>query len=86
MITAAATVTAFTRVTSSDVWDSLAAWWGGVELWLTQLPFPAQFALVMAVLVPVCLGAAWGVDRAVDAVCVRAGRPRWARHWTQERG
>jgi hypothetical protein len=56
------------------VWDSVASWWGGVELWLTQLPFAAQFALVMAVLVPLCLGIVAGVDRIVDALALRV---RW---------
>jgi hypothetical protein len=46
----------------------LANWWDGVVLWLTQLAFPIQFVLVIAVLAPICLVVAWGVDRAVDVV------------------
>lgn len=42
-----------------------------MELWLTQLPFPAQFALVMAVLLPLCLGVVVAVDRLVDVAAVR---------------
>lgn len=44
----------------------LANVWDSVELWLTQLSFPFQFAIVMVVLVPVCLGVAWAIDRLVD--------------------
>ena len=49
----------------------LANWWDGVELWLTELPFPVQFVLVIAVLGPICLGASWAIDRAVDLVSNR---------------
>ncbi|WP_433274472.1 hypothetical protein ACQPZF_07920 [Actinosynnema sp. CS-041913] len=46
--------------------EAIAQWWDGVELWLAQLPFPFQFALVMGVLLPLCLGAARLIDRLVD--------------------
>jgi hypothetical protein len=44
----------------------LADWWNGVELWVTSLSFPFQFALVMAVLLPLCVVLAWLIDRIVD--------------------
>ncbi|MBV9846069.1 MAG: hypothetical protein JOZ47_13485 [Kutzneria sp.] len=44
----------------------LADTWDAVELWVAQLWFPVQFALVMVVLLPVCLGVAWLIDRVVD--------------------
>jgi hypothetical protein len=56
----------------------LSDWWNAVELWITQLSFPAQFAVVIAVLLPVCAGGAWLIDRAVDFVgnkINRAPRP-----------
>jgi hypothetical protein len=46
----------------------LSDWWNAVELWITQLAFPAQFAVVIAVLLPVCAAGAWLIDRAVDFV------------------
>jgi hypothetical protein len=49
----------------------LANWWDGVDLWLSQLAFPFQFAVVIAVLAPFCVGVAWLVDRAVDLVSGR---------------
>ncbi|MBB5957774.1 hypothetical protein FHS29_004369 [Saccharothrix tamanrassetensis] len=51
--------------------EAIAQWWDGVELWLAQLPFPFQFALVMGVLLPLCLGAARLIDRLVDNVSSR---------------
>jgi hypothetical protein len=42
----------------------LSDWWNAVELWIAQQPFPAQFAVVIAVLLPVCAGGAWLIDRA----------------------
>ncbi|WP_121011098.1 hypothetical protein [Saccharothrix australiensis] len=51
--------------------EAIAQWWDGVELWLAQLPFPFQFALLMAVLLPLCLGAARLIDRLVDNVSSR---------------
>jgi hypothetical protein len=46
----------------------LANWWDNVALWLSDLAFPIQFALVIAVLAPVCFVLAWGIDNAVDLV------------------
>ncbi|NUT95427.1 MAG: hypothetical protein HOY78_25700 [Saccharothrix sp.] len=51
--------------------DAIAQWWDGVELWLAQLPFPFQFALVMAVLLPAALGVARLIDRVVDQAAGR---------------
>ncbi|MGH3621668.1 MAG: hypothetical protein ACRDQ5_07740 [Sciscionella sp.] len=56
----------------------LGNWWNGVELWLTQLWFPFQFAMVMLVLLPLCLGVAWLIDRVVDLVSARLTRVRGA--------
>lgn len=44
-----------------------------MELWLAQLWFPLQFLLLMAVVLPLCLGLAWLIDRAVDVVSARFG-------------
>lgn len=46
-------------------------WWDALELWIAELSFPLQFVVVMAVVVPVCLGAAWLIDRAVDHATAR---------------
>lgn len=46
----------------------LANWWDGVDLWLSQLAFPFQFAIVIVVLAPVCFGVAVLVDRVVDVI------------------
>lgn len=54
----------------------LGDWWNAVELWLTQLWFPFQFALVMAVLMPICLAAAWLIDRLIDKVSTWFSHPR----------
>jgi hypothetical protein len=43
-------------------------WWDAVELWLTQLAFPFQVALAIAVGLPLCWLAAAGIDRLVDVV------------------
>ncbi|GAA3857970.1 hypothetical protein GCM10022243_24530 [Saccharothrix violaceirubra] len=51
--------------------ETFAKWWDGVELWLAQLPFPFQFALVMAVLLPAALGMARLIDRVVDDASAR---------------
>ena len=59
---------------------SLAEWWDGVELWFTQLWFPFQVALVIAVLLPLCWAAAvlidhgWDRASAVLSVRRRSGR------------
>lgn len=50
--------------------NGLANWWDGVELWLAQAWFPVQFVLVMVVVVPLCLLAAWAIDKLVG----RCGR------------
>ena len=52
----------------------LANWWDAVALWLSDLAFPFQFALVIVVLAPLCLAVAWGMDRAVDVVTARLTR------------
>jgi hypothetical protein len=44
----------------------LADWWDGVELWIVQLPFVFQFALVIGVVVPLCWGVVTLVDRFGD--------------------
>lgn len=46
--------------------DAFEQWWDGVELWMAQLAFPFQFALLMCVLLPLCLGVARLIDRVVD--------------------
>lgn len=56
--------------------ERLAEWWNAVELWLAQLWFPFQIALVMLVLLPLCWAAALLVDRAVDRVSVAVARTR----------
>jgi hypothetical protein len=58
------------------VFEGLANWWDKAELWLAQAWFPLQFVLVIAVLGPACLGAAWLIDRIVDQVAAwfRPGR------------
>jgi hypothetical protein len=50
------------------VWRELADWWDGVELWVTQLAFPFQVVLAVLVVLPVCVGVALLLDRAVDLV------------------
>jgi hypothetical protein len=52
----------------------LSDWWNAVELWITQLAFPAQFAVVMAVLLPICAGGAWLIDHGVDYVANKINR------------
>ncbi|XVS65866.1 hypothetical protein ACQPYE_07365 [Actinosynnema sp. CA-299493] len=51
--------------------DAFEQWWDGVELWLAQLAFPFQFALLMCVLLPLCLGVARLIDRVVDNASTR---------------
>lgn len=48
------------------VFDWLANTWDGVELWVAQLWFPVQFALVMVVLLPILRAVAWLIERVVD--------------------
>ena len=47
---------------------SVATSWDGVELWLTQLAFPVQVVLVVAVIGPVC----WGVAAVIDVIVERS--------------
>jgi hypothetical protein len=62
----------------------LANWWDGVDLWLSQLAFPFQFAIVIAVLAPVCLGLAWLIDHVVDLVPgLFSGGPKPGRRVTE---
>jgi hypothetical protein len=58
------------------VFNGLIDWWDGAELWLAQRWFPLQFVLVMAVLVPVCLGVAWLIDKLVDKLAGWFGTAR----------
>jgi hypothetical protein len=58
------------------VFIGLTNWWDGAELWLAQQWFPLQFVLVMAVLVPVCLGVAWLIDKVVDKLAGWLGAAR----------
>jgi hypothetical protein len=58
------------------VFIGLTNWWDGAELWLAQQWFPLQFVLVMAVLVPVCLGVAWLIDKVVDKLAAWLGAAR----------
>ena len=51
----------------------LVDWWNGVELWMLGLPFGFQFAIVMAVLLPLCVLVAWLIDRLVDYASARFG-------------
>ncbi|BBY82992.1 hypothetical protein H7I53_23270 [Mycolicibacterium pulveris] len=44
--------------------DGFLNWWDGVELWLTGLPFVAQTAVVM----PVVLAGAFGLAVVLDGV------------------
>ncbi|MGH3451679.1 MAG: hypothetical protein ACRDQW_13335 [Haloechinothrix sp.] len=59
------------RSTLGTVVDAVIEWWDGIELWVVQLWFPLQFVVVMAVVVPLCLAAAWLIDRAVDHASAR---------------
>lgn len=58
------------------MFDGLSDWWNDVELWVLQLPFAAQFTLVMAVLLPLCVVVAWLIDRVVDYASARFGMSR----------
>ncbi|WP_324187118.1 hypothetical protein [Actinokineospora alba] len=64
------------KVYCRSVLDGLSDWWNDVELWVIQLPFAAQFALVMAVLLPLCVVVAWAIDRVVDYASARFGTSR----------
>ncbi|MEE2033046.1 hypothetical protein [Rhodococcus chondri] len=54
--------------------ERVASWWDGFELWLTGLSFVPQAALVLLVMVPVCAGAAWGLDRVIASAFAAVGR------------
>jgi hypothetical protein len=58
------------------VFNGLADWWDGTELWLAQQWFPVQFVFVMVVLVPLCLGVAWLIDKLVGVVAGLFGAAR----------
>jgi hypothetical protein len=45
---------------------AVATWWDGIELWLTQLDFAVQVVLVVAVVGPLCWGAAAIIDTVVE--------------------
>ncbi|MEU1207199.1 hypothetical protein ACFRAQ_19490 [Nocardia sp. NPDC056611] len=57
---------------------AIAGWWDGVELWVAGLPFVPQFAVVLAAMVPVCLGIAYLLDRILRLVLHVLGRDRIA--------
>jgi hypothetical protein len=59
---------------------AIVDWWDGVELWLTQLPFPFQVVLAVLVVVPVCWAVAVAVDRVVDLAGARIAARRTADH------
>ncbi|RVW04850.1 hypothetical protein [Rhodococcus spongiicola] len=54
--------------------NQLASWWDGAELWIAGLPFIPQVILVLAVMIPLCFGIAWVLDRFLSAVFVLVGR------------
>lgn len=56
--------------------DTLAGWWDAFELWVTQLWFPFQVVLVIAILLPACWWAARLIDIAVDRVSAAVSRRR----------
>ncbi|MCP2252168.1 hypothetical protein LY13_000907 [Prauserella aidingensis] len=58
------------------MFDGVARWWDGFELWLAQQWFPLQFVLVVAVLLPICAAATWLLRRGVDLAMNVAGRLR----------
>jgi hypothetical protein len=58
------------------VLGALADWWDGIELWIVQLWFPFQFALVAGVLLPACWLVATLADRACGRILTSAGRAR----------
>jgi hypothetical protein len=54
-------------------------WWDGVELWLSGLPFVAQTAVVMPVVLALAYGIAIGLDGALGngiRLLRRAGHER----------
>ncbi|GAA1243155.1 hypothetical protein GCM10009676_30870 [Prauserella halophila] len=61
------------------MFDGVARWWDGFELWLAQQWFPLQFVLVVAVLLPICAAATWVLRCGVDLAMTLAGRVRRVR-------
>lgn len=59
-----------------SVLEAVAKWWNAMELWLAQLWFPFQIALVMLVLLPVAWAVVALVDRGIDRIAAAVGRPR----------
>lgn len=56
----------------------LSDWWNDIELWMAQQSFWLQFALVIVVVGPLCVGVAWLIDRIVDSLAARFGPSRRA--------
>jgi hypothetical protein len=56
-----------------EVLSDVLQWWDGVELWLAQLGFALQVALLMPVLLPACWCGARVLDRAASLVLARFG-------------
>ena len=54
----------------------LADQWDGFELWVTQLWFPFQVALVIVLLLPACWWAAKLIDAGVDHLSAAISRRR----------
>ncbi|MFC7450743.1 hypothetical protein [Rhodococcus daqingensis] len=52
----------------------IASWWDGLELWVIGLPFIPQLILVMAVLMPLAIGIASGIDLLLARIFVLLGR------------
>lgn len=57
----------------STGWEAAIRWWDAVELWLTQLWLPVQFALLVLVLLPLCWWAARVIDHGVELAFERLG-------------
>ncbi|MBC8093572.1 MAG: hypothetical protein H7Y15_16880 [Pseudonocardia sp.] len=53
---------------------ALADWYDAVELWVTQLVFPLQVVLAVAVVLPLCFLVALGLDRLAGLVVSRSQR------------
>lgn len=58
----------------------LSDWWNDIELWMAQQSFWLQFALVIVVVGPLCVGVAWLIDRLVDRAATRFGPARRSGH------
>ncbi|MFD4181370.1 hypothetical protein [Rhodococcus sp. NPDC058514] len=56
----------------------IASWWDGLELWVIGLPFIPQLILVMAVMMPLAIGIASGIDLLLARIFVLLGRDRVA--------